>query len=454
MAQGTFVRPLPRRGAPADPRVFEQRVSPVSFELGALAGLVLATAAFGRSFSQIELGFSWLYPTEVVLAVILVVSVVRAGPAQSWARLASTGVVVPLALVWLLGTVATARGLSEWGFSMTIEDIGLVEYSLIIPIVALTVTNRERLLWLCSVIGVGGILAIAVQSLALWTPLQWDVAGKLDLIAVATGMYISLYVAWVLARAAGPTSLPRWHYPVAVLGVALVVIGVARAAWVALIAGAIVIVVLAAPGRRLLLTAGVLGALGLGIALSVPVENLSFGAPPDQTEQPAVANELTASFDEGGAGGQSANSSWRLAFWSYSVEEAAKQPLNGVGFGTPANFTWSGITYDARTGDAADPFDVSPPHNSFVNILYRMGVPALLALVAILVLAVWRLLPLAWRSTGEDRAISTWLLAALAITFVVANFAVALEGPYMGIFFWTILGLTTVAPRVLTETRA
>lgn len=457
----TIARPLPRVDRPEAAGRSTLRATAPRFELIALAALLLATAAFGRGFSQIELGFSWLYPTEVVLGLVLVVAVARGGPRQAWARIASTGVAVPLAVLWLLGGLATARGLVDWGFSLTIEDIGLVEYSLLIPIVALIVVEREQLIWLTSVLGLGGILAIAVQAVALWTPLQWDIAGELNLIAVATGMYVALYVARVLSRLAGGTPVARWHYPVATLGVGLVVLGLARAAWLALIAAIVLAVVLALPGRRMIAAGAAAAALVLGVAFSIPAENISFGEPP-ATSQPALsqtsgssgpgaANEISASFDPAAVGGQNANSAWRLAYWGFAVEQAAKQPLNGVGFGKPANFTWSGVLYDSRTGDPADPHDVTPPHNSFMNVLYRMGVLALFAVVALLVIAAWRLLPIARRAHGEDRAVAIWLLAAVAITFIVANFSVALEGPFMGIFFWTVLGLALLAPRLLSS---
>ena len=56
------------------------------------------------------------------------------------------------------------------------------------------------------------------------------------LIEVASGMYIGMYVAWVMSRVAAGLGVARWHYLLAVLGVAFVVIGVSRAAWFGLVA--------------------------------------------------------------------------------------------------------------------------------------------------------------------------------------------------------------------------
>jgi hypothetical protein len=468
MSDATAGRALPGVGRLRATARSSDHFEALGFELVALAALLVTTAAVGRTFSKVELGFSWLHPTEVVLAAALLIAILRAGPRTAWRRLAATGVAVPLGILWLFGALSAARGLATWGFSMTIEDIGLVEYSLLIPIVAVVVVNRAQLVWLASAVALGGLVAIAVQALALWTPLQWNIAGDLELIDVATGMYISLYVAWVGSRLAVGLRVARWHYPLAVLGVGLVVMGLARAAWLALLAAFFVIIVLAAPGRRLLVTGAVAAAVLLGVAFSIPAEKVQFGEPPalgntpgdvgvTQTagsSGPSAAHEITASFDPSDAGGQNVNSAWRLAYWSWVVEQTVKQPIDGAGFGAPANFTWSDVLYDARTGDPADPHDVTPPHNSFVNVLYRMGFPGLIALACLILIALRRLVPVALQARGENRALAIWLLAALTITSCVASFSVALEGPFMGIFFWTALGLTLVAPQFLSRPAA
>jgi hypothetical protein len=165
-----------------------------------------------------------------------------------------------------------------------------------------------------------------------------------------------------------------------------------------------------------------------------------------------VIGEVGASFDSDSTGGQGANSSWRLAYWGYLLEESARNPV-GVGFGQPSAFVWSGISYDSRTGDPLDPFDVTAPHNSFVNVVYRMGIPALLALLAIVGIALVRLIRAARAAEGENRSLAIWLIGMIALTGGVACLSVALEGPFLGIFFWTGIGLGLVAPPLLTGAR-
>ena len=70
-------------------------------------------------------------------------------------RIRATGALIPLVALWLTGAVATIRGLQDWGFSQVLHDIGLVEYSVIVPLMALVVANRRQLLWLVNVLALG-----------------------------------------------------------------------------------------------------------------------------------------------------------------------------------------------------------------------------------------------------------------------------------------------------------
>ncbi len=438
--------------------------------LATFSALLVLTAAFGREFSKLSLGVSWLHPTEIALVVVAVLAVVHLGPRAAFSRIRATGVLIPLVVLWTFGAIAALRGLNEWGFSLVLHDIGLVEYSLIVPIVALLIGSREQLHWLLWALVLSGLVAIVVQAAGYWTPLQWDIAGRLGLVSVASGMYISIFVSWVISRRAAGVEVAWWQYSVAILGVAMVVIGVARAAWLGLLAAFVVALFFVAPGRRLVASAAILAVLVGGAIVSIPGERIVFGENPTPTTisgggdgstgegggtggesgaAPSVVGEVTASFDISSVGGQGANSQWRLAYWQYMLEESVRNPV-GVGFGTPSAFTWSGVSYDRRTGDPNDPFDVTAPHNSFVNVLYRTGFIGFLALAALVGIAVWRLVAFAREAEAEARATAVWLIGLIGITGGVASLSVALEGPFLGIFFWTALTLGLIAPRLLS----
>jgi hypothetical protein len=465
-----------------------------SFGLVVLSALLLLTAALGRTFSKIELaGVDWLHPTEVGLLVVAASAVVSAGVREGIHRLRASGVLWPVLVLWFFGGIATLRGLRDWGSSHVLHDIGLVEYSLLIPLIVLLVRGRNDFILLCRVIALGGLLAITVHAATYWTPLQWELGARLELIAVASGMYACIYLAWVAARVASGARLAPWHYAAFVLGVAVTVIGLSRAAWLAMV-GACALAVLMAPASRHLVTGGTVGLLlVIGVVLAGPAARIKIGEPPvvaeteaartapESTEQttdtapdrdassasetapepraapaqePAavsggtqVASEIGASFDSSQAEG--ANARWRIDFWTFLMRQTANSPILGVGFGTPSAFVWSGIPYDSRTGNPLDPFDVTGPHNSFLNLLYRTGVFSLLALAALLFRGGSRLWSLTRVCRDEDRALAVWLLAALSATTIVSALAVALEGPYMAVFFWTLLGLSLIAREFL-----
>ena len=166
--------------------------------------------------------------------------------------------------------------------------------------------------------------------------------------------------------------------------------------------------------------------------------------------QPQLVDEVSGAF-AGTATGSGANAEWRLAIWRFMVERTLHNPLAGVGFGRPTAFPWHNVLYDARRNDPTDPNDVTGPHNSFVNILFRMGLLGALPLLALVAIGGWRVLS-ALRSDlydTPDRARLVGALAVFVFVSVVATFSVALEGPFMGMFFWVTLALLLLLPKLL-----
>ena len=91
-------------------------------------------------------------------------------------------------------------------------------------------------------------------------------------------MYIGIYVAWVISRVAAGLDVARWHYLVAVLGVAFVVIGASRAAWLGLLAALVIALILAPRDTRLLTAIVAAAVVVLGAGFSIPAERLDPGA--------------------------------------------------------------------------------------------------------------------------------------------------------------------------------
>jgi O-antigen ligase len=157
-----------------------------------------------------------------------------------------------------------------------------------------------------------------------------------------------------------------------------------------------------------------------------------------------LISALVDSFNPNSAAGHFQNGAWRIDYWAYLSRKTLHNPVFGAGFGRPANFHWDGNVYDSRNG--VDVESVSPPHNSFMNLLYRTGLLGFAALLVLLWIAVRTFLR-QLRATRTPDLVA--LLALFAFICVVAFLNVALEGPYMAMFFWTVVGLMLTLPVLL-----
>ena len=143
------------------------------------------------------------------------------------------------------------------------------------------------------------------------------------------------------------------------------------------------------------------------------------------------------------------NEGWRTAMWADMLKAAFRAPLTGIGLGTPfypASFMQKGWIWNDFNDPSLDMFVY--PHNSVLFVLLRMGLPATVALLIMLVRC--------WRMAFGLQFIARWRFAADAAYFLGAAtlfmfFAsltsVMLELPQAAIPFWFLLGMIPVAVR-------
>jgi hypothetical protein len=163
---------------------------------------------------------------------------------------------------------------------------------------------------------------------------------------------------------------------------------------------------------------------------------------------PGIVSEAKGTFTPGvGDTNANPNARWRLAISWFMLKETAKTPLLGVGFGRPTNFEWEGVYYDRRRGDPNDPNDVTGPHDSFVNLLYRTGLLGVIPFLVLVTIAIRRLRSGLIGAPASHRARVVAAGAALAFAAAIAALNVALEGPQMGLFLWGELALLFLIPR-------
>jgi hypothetical protein len=121
------------------------------------------------------------------------------------------------------------------------------------------------------------------------------------------------------------------------------------------------------------------------------------------------------------------NISWRLGAAGEVLGAVLDQPL-GHGFST-----WSfGFTvHDPLTGS----------HNSFVDLAYRVGVPGLVAFLALPVSLLRQTKQLVRRTGPVPQLLTLTVCAAVLAFLVFACFNVLFESPQVSILFWVLLGL-------------
>lgn len=132
---------------------------------------------------------------------------------------------------------------------------------------------------------------------------------------------------------------------------------------------------------------------------------------------------------------------WRLQWWGKIVSYT---------FGGP--YFWTGKGYGVNLANV-DGFQlaknqlVRSPHNSSMTILARSGVPGFMLWVALLVTFGYQMVKLVLHARRRERSVwssvALWCLAYWLAIVVDSCFDVALEGPQLGIWFWSLMGFGT-----------
>ncbi len=138
---------------------------------------------------------------------------------------------------------------------------------------------------------------------------------------------------------------------------------------------------------------------------------------------------------------------WRLDWWLKIVHYTFAGPYFWLGKGYGINLSQSdGI-------QAANNPDLRSPHNAFMTVLARSGVPGLLlwlAFLVILFLQAARMISV--RPTRPDRLIVAWVAIYLLALLFNSCFDVFLEGPMGGIWFWSMAGVIMLCSSSRGET--
>lgn len=140
---------------------------------------------------------------------------------------------------------------------------------------------------------------------------------------------------------------------------------------------------------------------------------------------------------------------WRMNWWNDIIDYTFYGDYFWTGKGYGINLVIADGTYSAAN---AEEKGTRSPHNGFMTILSRSGVPGftlwIVFLVGFLGTLIVNAVPIKKRNLTEDEIrlskIATWLLAYAGAHLVNANVDVFLEGPMGGVWFWSIVGMSLV----------
>jgi O-antigen ligase/polysaccharide polymerase Wzy-like membrane protein len=186
-----------------------------------------------------------------------------------------------------------------------------------------------------------------------------------------------------------------------------------------------------------LLLGGVLLAFSYAIGLEIPDLDKPEGRSIGPAQVVANFESILGTSDTGNLDGTKA---WRLSWW----QSIANYTFNGPYFWTGKGYGIALSETDGFTDNEKGKPATRSPHNIHMTVLARSGVPGL---------ALWVLALVAWftalmnahivaRRRGETQWANLFLWVAcyeLAI-LIDASFDVALEGPMLGVWFWSLFG--------------
>jgi len=146
------------------------------------------------------------------------------------------------------------------------------------------------------------------------------------------------------------------------------------------------------------------------------------------------------------------NVRWRLFLWGDMLRELSKKPLLGWGFGKP----FHSPTLEALGWYHGEDVGWIDPHNSHLNIAYKVGIIGYLVFLLIILKFFKRTMRFLSHLRKDDK-IKLYIAALLTCfvnVLVLSFFEVVLEGPYMGSFLWITMGLIIALENIYRKKEA
>lgn len=382
-----------------------------AFGIAAVAAGLLAD---GRVISHFH--FGPVFVVDAVLVLLLGATFVRtsaaarAGPQAAMLRSWAVLFVPALAAIAL----KTNGAPSTW-----IRYVALVEYPLFAYVAASLLPTMRLYRMLAHAVVLGSVAAFALV-LSHHAGEDQDIATSTGAVRLAHGSFSLPFGIATLVLLAGVSAgvMPRSRLllvPPLLYG--LVAIN-HRSAWIAFVIAASLMLALHMTARRLVVASAV-------AVLATVILSSSVATVPTVRAELQRARTVADSSDP--------NAQFRLLFWQRALGRAVASPVIGNGFDP----------YPAELIPRETYRDAAPqPHNSFVNLAYRVGlIPTLIVLVLIFRVLMDTARQSRTTRDPRSRAVGSALVGSAVYIGIFASFNVVLEVPYMAPLFWIAVGL-------------
>jgi O-antigen ligase len=384
---------------------------------------LFCTTAYTKDFSYLRLPGAPVFVTDVTLA-ILVVSKVRL---KQWRQYGRFNVVM-LGCLGLAGTSAMARGILGGEDKLLVfRDYVIVIYPLFM-FVAMTLFSswaavKRALLWMMCGAGLSALNGLA-----------WFLVAPNQRRLILYGIYLALALVGVLVGTSKRLISYGAAWPLVLLFSVGVLLANARSLFVAIGIGLLTWLIVrrwtehktarAKTLRVFALTACIAATVLYGFSQTTSGERFI-----ERTQDELVSGVLHATDDP--------NMEFRLLAWGEALARFFQHPLTGEGFGVP--FVFSESDADPR------------PHNTFLTVLYKMGIVGEIALVGLLTYFVLLTVRALKRRRNERHVSYLHVILVLVIAFCTYGVVnLLLESPFLASVFWTLIGLGFGSQRLFT----
>lgn len=402
----------------------------VRIYLGFFCIVLAGYAVFGKDFAY--LGFPPFYIGEIALILGVAVALI-AGHLTS-AILNLPGLALALLMLWTAHR--TIPYWDQYGLDAP-RDAMIVFYGLFAYVIASIVLQRPSIFLVLverykRFISYAIFLAPIVVSVgATFPPLLYIGPKPADLACHLTAIFALALIGFIRLR---PLAF------ILILLFQLFAFTQAREAMIVFVVGSSLATAFSPKGGALRRVSACIGVFASVVGVLFVVD---FHLDSDDLRRPVSVRQYVENVTSTFTGGDNEDETreWRLNWWS----DITNYTVHGPYFWTGKGFGPNLADTDGYQTSSLDETQLRSPHNANMTILARGGVPELV--LWILALGAWlcaiiRQLMEARRLRDDWWAgVFAFLLIYWTAILVASSFDVVLEGPVMGIWFWTIHGI-------------